>query len=72
MLTRVSQFDAQVLLQHWILAVGVLPSLFPSRLQQASPRLFPVYVMPGPWRVPPAFFVLEQGVLPPLRNLHSF
>jgi hypothetical protein len=72
MLPGVVLFDSQVLLRHWILEVGVLPSLFPARIHQASPRIFLVYVPPEPWCISPMFFMLEQGVLPPLRTMHSF
>jgi hypothetical protein len=72
MLPRVSRYDVQDILQHWTPTFVVLPSLFPDRLHQASPRLFLVSSLPGPWRNSIVVYVLGQGVLPPLRTMHSF
>jgi len=72
MLPGVARSNVQVLLQHWTLAVVELLSLFSSKLQQASPRLFQVYVPLGSWSIVPMLCALEQGVLPPLRTLQSF
>jgi hypothetical protein len=68
MLPEVARSNVQVLLQHWTIAVVELLSLFSSRLQQASPRLFQFYVPPGYWCIVPVLCALEQGVLPPLAN----
>jgi hypothetical protein len=66
MLLGVVQYDALNLLHHWILEVGVKPSVFLVRIQQASPELFPVCGPLGYWHVLPVFYMLAQGVLPPL------
>ena len=60
MLPGVARYDVEVLLQHKTLAVVVLLSLFPTRLQQASPRLFPVSTPPRPWHIAPVSYVLGQ------------
>jgi hypothetical protein len=62
----VVQYDALNLLHHWILEVGVQPSVFLVRIQQASLELFPVCAPPRYWCVLPIFYMLAQGALPPL------
>jgi hypothetical protein len=51
------------------LAVGVQPSKFMARIQQAFPELFPVCALPIYLHVLLDFCTFVQGVLPPLLTL---
>jgi len=66
MLLGLFQSDSLALLHHWLLAVGVLPSQFPTKIQQDVPEVFLVCARFGLFHVLLIFCMFSQGAFPPL------
>jgi hypothetical protein len=66
MLLGETQLDALALLHHWLRAVGVRTSKYPTRIQQAFLGLAPVYALPRSLHILLIFYMFSQEALPPL------